>query len=337
MFYHRRLINHFLCINTWIAQHDAQAHLDMRTFRLQLKAHGQTWLLYPQFLLETAHAIAYSRMLTPQVNGFIGWMPYMAKRWPAATHKLFFKRYMEQHGKRTPRYWLEPEENLQNVLIKPAAGSFGLGQRGPFGHIDPSVPAHHLNDDEFYEAFHHGAILKAWYWNDRPLCIELRHPPRVRGDGIQPLWALMCAHFAPGERALRHLERRRAQLNDLLALQGMQWDSVPKAMQTVQVDYLYGSPLFTDYPDNTNQLGVLRNTPLGREISACGPIFWKAIPPEIRQDTLYAVDGVICGEQALPDSDANAIRWLEMNCNPMFPPDGYAAMLDALILERHHA
>lgn len=337
MFFHRRLLNHFLCINAWIAQHDAQAHMDMRTFQLTLQAHGRRWMMYPQFLHESAQGIAYSRLPTAQVNGFIGWVPYVSKRWPAATHKLVFKRHMDAHGKRTPRYWLAADEALERVLIKPSVGSFGGGQRGPFNAIDIAQQAHRLKEGEFYEAFHVGTILKVWYWNAQAICIELREPPQVQGDGERSVWDLMLQQFAPDTRALRRINARRDALAALLDLQAMQWTSVPAVAQTVQVDYLYGSPLFTDDPANQNQLERLRHTPLGREIAACGHIFQQAIPPEIRDDTLYAVDGVICGAQAPHEGDANTIRWLEMNCNPMFPPDGYAAMLDALILERHHA
>lgn len=323
MFYHRRLINHFLHINQWLAQNNGQADLNMRTFQVRLTAFEKEIVLEPQFLLEKGATIAYTAALSPDVNGFIGWLPYRNKRWPLAINKILFKQYVEQSGKRTPQYWLTSERLPENALIKPAIGSFGNGQRGPFRVINPLNSSHELAPGEYYEKFRTGSILKAWYWNEAPICIELRQPLFVEGDGEKTVAALVTDRYQPSGKALERYEARKDRLAALLAYQSTSWEAVPAEGTRVLVDYLYGSSLYPELSHNVNQLNAVNNTPLGQELQDCGRIFYRAIPEEIRTNTAYAMDGII-------DDATGEVRWLEMNSNPMFPPDAYATILDSL-------
>lgn len=326
MFYHRRLINHFLHINHWIAKNDARADLDMRTFQIKLSAYGKTQLLEPQFLVERGATIAYAPALTPDVNGFIGWLPYRNKQWPLAINKILFKRHIEQDGKKTPQYWLSHESSPEGVLIKPAVGSFGNGQRGPFRSIDKSMPAHMLRNGEFYEKFRTGSILKVWYWNERPICVEIREPLCVEGDGKRNVMELVNSTYPVGGKAWQRYQARRNALSALLAYQETSWDTIPPPGVRVMIDYLYGSSLYPDISGNANRLETIKDSPLERELLECGPIFYRAIPEDIRANTAFAVDGII-------DDASGEVRWLEMNSNPMFPPDAYDKVLDSLCKE----
>lgn len=326
MFYHRRLINHFLHVNQWLAQHDGQADLNMRTFQVTLSAYGRKYVLEPQFLLERGATIAYSPALTPDVNGFIGWLPYRNKRWQLAINKILFKQYVERHGKRTPQYWLSAESAPENALIKPAVGSFGNGQRGPFKSIHSGEPSQALGPGEFYEKFRTGSILKVWYWNDRPVCVEIRPALSVTGDGKATLLELIKQTYPVDDRAWARYDARRDALSALLAYQDVTWDTVLSAGTRLLVDYLYGSTLHPELSRNVNQLSAIKDSPLERELLECGPIFWNAIPEDIRKNTAYAVDGIV-------DEASGEVRWLEMNSNPMFPPDAYSKVLDSLFKE----
>ncbi|WP_454056447.1 hypothetical protein [Cupriavidus sp. Marseille-Q8015] len=326
MFYHRRLLNHFMHINEWLAKNNATADLDMRTFEVRVSANARQIRLYPQFLFETEQSLAYTHALTPNVNGFIGWLPYRARRWPMSTNKLLFKRHIERAGKRTPQFWLRAEDGPTDVIIKPAVGSFGSGQRGPFRTIDPSNPDHALRTDgEFYERFRTGTVLKAWYWNERPICVELRPMLEITGDGVATIEALVPQTYPLEGRAAQRFAERREAITTLLAFQGRAWSDVLPSGETIQIDYLYGSSLYRDIDGNANQLEAIRGTALEDELNSCGPIFYETIPEEFRRNTAYAVDGIV--------GSAGDVRWLEINSNPMFPADGYAVVLDSIFKE----
>lgn len=326
MFYHRRLLNHFLHINEWLAKQDAQADLNMRTFQVTVRQQDRHVVLEPQFLFEKDDILAYAPRLTPNVSGFIGWLPYRNKRWPLAQDKLLFKQYVEMAGKRTPQYWLNGDILPTDVLIKPAAGSFGAGQRGPFRTIDPSKEEQRLGKGEFYERFTFGRILKAWYWNDTPICLELRDLLMIEGDGRQSVEELIRNRYAGAGNAWRRYKQRRAAIEALLAFQGATWVTVLPAGRRLAIDYLYGSSLYPDLNDNANQLSRLVGTALHAELLDCGPVFYRAIPEDIRANTMFVVDGIV-------DDATGQISWLEMNSNPMLPPDGYAPILHTLFKE----
>lgn len=321
MFYHRRLINHFLHINEILAKFDAAAFLDMRTFVLQVKFQEHSESFYPQFLIETEQQIAYAHGLGANVTGFIGWVPYRSKRWPIALDKLAFKRYISHHGKRTPEYWLDVSSKPENFIIKHKGGSFGKGLRGPFKTVNR--PETQLAEGEYYERFRRGKILKVWYWNELPICLEVREPPLVVGDGKTSLFELILSSYKLSGKALKRYEERKSDLLPLIKFQNeaADWNFVLLQGEKLQVDYLYGSSLYPDEPENKNQLNNLKGV-LDNYLNECGLIFYQSIPEDIRKNTLYAVDGILSGD--------NEIRWLEMNCNPMCPPDAYAFMLSSI-------
>jgi len=98
-------------------------------------------------------------------------------------------------------------------------------------------------------------------------------------------------------------------------------DDRPEAGSNYTIDFLYGrrygSPLNRDTKQLDKCSGLLR-----QQLEEAGQKFWNAIPEEIRNGTLYSVDGVI--------TEDDQILWLEMNSNPMFPVSGYSTMLDWL-------
>jgi len=176
MFFHRRLMNHFRYFRQWSNQHQAQVYLDMRTFRVGVEWRQQQVIFVPQFYLEGQKQDSYGLELTPEVTGFIGWLPYFNKCWPHALDKILFKQFVQAQGLRTPEFWISSENGtVTDVLIKPAKGSFGQGLRGPFRVVGNGTSTRtQLAEHEFYERFCPGRILKAWYWNEQPVCVEIR-------------------------------------------------------------------------------------------------------------------------------------------------------------------
>ncbi|MCA3176101.1 MAG: hypothetical protein ING36_11290 [Burkholderiales bacterium] len=296
----------------------------MRTFRVGVEWRQQQVIFVPQFYLEGQKQDSYGLELTPEVTGFIGWLPYFNKRWPHALDKILFKQFVQAQGLRTPEFWLSSESGtVTDVLIKPAKGSFGRGLRGPFRVAGSDASARtQLAEHEFYERFFPGRILKVWYWNEQPVCVEIRPALKVKGDGRQSVWNLVQQTFPISERAWSRFLKRQDSLSDLLAFQGFTWSSVLAAETEVQVDFLYGSSLYAELNDNQNCLQALTGSLLDQQIRAGGAVFCGVIPQEMRAQTLYTVDGML--------DDHDNIAWLEMNCNPVLPPDAYPIILNSV-------
>ncbi|MES2538675.1 MAG: hypothetical protein V4632_22685 [Pseudomonadota bacterium] len=326
MLFHLRPLVHFQYIQQWVAQNKGRARLDMLSFGLEVIAHNRIFRLTPQFIYKVNGKLRYRPDLSPDVTGFIGWLPYFNKQWEEATDKIAFKKTLSSIGRKTPAWHTDMQELPVNVLVKESRGSFGEGLRGPYRQIDPAVEAHQLAEGEFYEQFVPGKILKVWYWNGELICLELREPLCVRGDGSSTVLDLCHSTFQidSGARKQEFADRKK-HLHDLLAYQDAGWDTVLSPGAMLQIDYLYGSCMYMPEFENVNQLRNIRSSPLEKELLECGPLFWRTIPEAIRKNSLFSVDAVI--------DDKATVWWLEINCNPMFPPDAYPRMLDCLFKE----
>ena len=326
MRFHLGLMWHFQLLQDWVARHNGRATLNILDFRLEIAIQDRVLHFFPRFIAKNQGRIVYTRILAPQVQGFIGWLPYEEKIWVEAQDKLEFKRLLLRHNERTPEFWLNTDKPVNDVLIKPAKGSFGMGQRGPFRKIDPDNESHKLKPGEFYERFIPGQILKVWYWNAEPFCVDLRKRLTVTGDGYRSVATLVNETFLRNE-GLRSewFETTKPQLNALLAYQDANWETVLSPGVVIQVDYAFGSSLYVESADlakNFNRLNEIRGTPLGQKLMTSGTFFQNIIPEAIRNDSVFAVDGMV-------DSNGD-LWWLEMNCAPAFPPDGYPTMLGSL-------
>ena len=301
------------------AAHKLGAHGEFRLgdMRALLRVGDQQAEFLAQYLVRRPdRTLTYSMQFGDDAEGFIGWLPYFNKRWVEAYDKLAFKHFCTRHGLPVPA-WSEgriaPE--LGDFVIKSARGSsFGQRMRGPFAAGEAASPthAHTLAEGEYADRFIPGRIGKAWFWNDQLVTLALREPGSVVGDGHATLAQLV------------RRQRRSADLTvltDFFRYRGLAWDQVPAADETVTVDYKYGSP-FERYDDaSPDRLAELRGTPLVARLSGWAPLFWHCVPQSIREGTLYTVDFI--------DSDTEGLRLLEMNCNPMVPPEAYERILGA--------
>lgn len=325
MLFHSRPIHHFIYVQEWAQKHQAKVQLDLSNFQLSVMLRNRYYDFFPQFVQRLDGRLSYSKTLNWQSTGFIGWLPYSLKQWPEAVSKLEFKASMQRMGQRIPQYWTADNGALKNVIIKANRGSFGVGIRGPYQTIGASNPVHQLVEAEFYEQFIVGNIIKAWFWNDSPICLEKRLTPVVEGNGVLTIRQLVIDTFnVKSPERLRAFNAQQGRMLDTLSFQALTWEDILPAGQKAYVDFLYGSCLFpdNDFTENKNLLhqGVDEN--FERSLKHLGNMLWSIIPKNTRNGVLYAVDGVL-------DMDGNC-WWLEMNCNPMFPPDAYETMLNDL-------
>lgn len=299
----------------------AEGEFRLGDLRALLRAGDRQVEFLAQYLVRRPdRTLTYAMQFGDDAEGFIGWLPYFNKRWVEAYDKLAFKQFCARHGLPVPAWSVgrvAPE--LGDFVIKSARGSsFGQRMRGPFAageaasSIQAATPTHTLAEGEYADQFIPGRIGKAWFWNDQLVTLALREPGSVVGDGHATLAQLV------------RRQRRSADLTvrtDFFRYRGLDWDQVPAAGETVTVDYKYGSP-FERYDDaSPDRLAELRGTPLVAWLSGWAPLFWQCVPQSIREGTLYTVDFI--------DSDTQGIRLLEMNCNPMVPPEAYELILGA--------
>ena len=266
-----------------------------------------------QYLVRnTDGSLTYSMQFQDNALGFIGWLPYFNKRWVEAYDKLAFKKRCDRLKLPTPAWSvgrIAPE--LGDFVIKSARGSsFGQRMRGPFAAVDAT--SHELRDGEYADQFIPGQIGKAWFWNDRVVAIGLRKPANVTGDGVATLAELVRRARWSADVTL---------VSDFFRYRRIHWAQVPARGETVTLDYKYGSPYEHYAYASTNRIKELEGTPLVEQLNAWGPLFWGFVPQNIREGTLYTVDFVL--------SDSAGIRLLEMNCNPMVPPEVYEIILTA--------
>jgi hypothetical protein len=315
--YKQSLFFHAKALHGFLPRFQAKANMNLGTFRLEVKARGRYYWMTPQFLYRGAGGMRYAPQIAGDAVGFVGWLPYFNKRWPIAVAKLPFKQFCDERGLATPRYWTAGSEPGADFIIKHPSSSFGRGIRGPFKTKAQSGEDAGRHEHEYCEQFIEGRIAKIWYWNDRPVCLELKSMPRVTGDGVRTLFELIAAR-APHPSA----PPERSQFAALARYQELALDAVLPAGQTALADFLYNSPLFPLSAQNSNVLTDYAGTAIGKQLAQSGPVFWSGIPEDLRAGTLYSVDAIV--------DDHDRVWFLEMNCNPMVHPDCYFAMLESM-------
>src|SRR5262245_23538366 len=99
-------------------------------------------------------------------------------------------------------------------------------------------------------------------------------------------------------------------------------DSVIPSGQQVLADFTYGSGLHPYSRKNSNVMAQYEGTRVAQQLDTDGRVFWQGIPADIRNNTLFTVDGIIDGEERV---------WLlEANCNPAAHPDLYPSVFESL-------
>lgn len=319
-FYQTNLLHHFKHVQAWVSEHQATASVTMPDGVLRVQCGNRTFDFQPQFraLGQDNKPIIWFE-LTPSATGFFGWLPYFNKQWDVARSKLAFKKFASELGLRTTAISHLRNDELQEVLIKRDVSSFSEGIRGPYrlDSVDPAITQ--LGEGEFYEQFINGKILKAQYWNGRPVAVELYEPACVRGDGRRTIRELVADKPRITPRPVNE-----AIVQAMVEFMGHTLEDVPLPLERVRVDYRYGSALFDIALHNTNTLATL-DPIIGDQIALAGPLLELAIPEPIRKNTVFSADAMV--------DDAGNVWFLEMNCNPHLHPDIYPAMLDSLFAD----
>jgi hypothetical protein len=316
--YRLGFLSHVRAANEAAAALGLHAAVELGDYTLGVSGNGRSFRFYAQFLHERhGSGLAYSPQAADSVVGFLGWLPYFNKRWPIATDKPAFKEYCRANGLRVPATLSSPGDDLRDFVVKLPLSSFGAGLRGPFASRQAAESAGALTPGAFCEAFVRGRIVKAFYWNERLVCVEILDMPTVTGDGVSALRKLLERKL--GSRSAAGVWPLFA---EIAAYSGLTLDTIPSKGRQVLADYRFSSRLMPWNPGNTNVLADIKDSPLARRLADCGRPLWLGIPEPLREGTLFSVDAIA--------DDQDQLWFLEMNCNPVCHPDVYPAMLEWL-------
>lgn len=323
-------LKHFLAINAWLSTHGGQATLDLPTFHLEIKARHRYYTLFPQFVANVDGKLAYVPHLTPDVFGFIGWLPYRALRWPLSSDKLLFKRLAQRVGLRVPALGTVGEISFDHV-VKRSAGSFGTDVSGPFrrGTLPRDQERHAAAGEKsdaagevFVEEFIKGRNLKVWFWGAQAFHAHLHDYPLVTGDGSSTVEQLAADRLKSVHIAIETYKERQSIMQALL-YQGLEAGDILPPGETCWLDFRYGRR-FCAFEANERADNALPrvNAPIRTQIDKLGSAMGAELGRLFRAPVLFAADGVV--------DDRDAVWWLEVNSNPILVPSGYAHVLGTL-------
>jgi len=321
-------LNHMRAVKTWADAEDADTRLDLRNWELEVRCRNRYFYFSPRFLARREGRIFHTQELVEAATGFIGWLPYGLLRYDLSDDKLVFKAFAAAAGLQVPAQW-EAETPQGDYILKRSVGSFGYEITGPYraGRAPARSPPEHQVGTQpqgclFAEQFIAGDALKAWFWGRQPFFAHRQAPPQVAGDGLSTLRTLVARRLGLPEADLSRAPEF-AHLQDALAYQDLALADVLAAGRRAWLDFRYGRTYESEelVSRSDNQLEDL---PAGAraDLDRIGAVLGAELQKRFSVPVLFAVDGVVDAE--------GTVWWLEVNSNPMLPPDGYASIFATL-------
>ena len=321
-------LNHMRAVKAWADSCGASANLDLRTFNLEVKTRNRYYTLKPRFLVDTDGKMAYSTRLVKDVTGFIGWLPYDVLQWALSLDKLLFKTFLEKAGFRSPATWASEAEVNHPFLVKQSSGSFGYRIGGPYrnaGEVKPFLEPGGPNPaagQYFAEQFVVGTNLKVWFWGAKAVYAHVHPYPTIVGDGVSTVQSLLEARFVRLGRQAGD-QPDSANILSSLAFQQVELGDIPKAGQELWFDFRYGRQYAPASSSNETDSDLDKIKPaVMAQVEALGVKLGEECLGRFKAPVLYSVDAVV--------DDAGDVWWLEVNSNPVLPPDAYPAVFRSL-------
>lgn len=321
-------LNHMRAVKAWTDANDARVSLDLRNWELEVRCRNRYFRFHPRFRAGDGGRVFYTHELGENANGFIGWLPYRPVRYDLSDDKLAFKSFAAGAGLRVPAQWpvVAPEGDY---ILKRSAGSFGGEIAGPYraGHAAGREPAHQTGPEGprgelFAEQFIAGDALKVWFWGDQAFFAHRQRWPRVQGEGQSTLRALIAGRTARPPDEVERLPEV-AVLQAALEYQGWRLSDVLPQGQSAWLDFRYDQTYTVDqYKVRSDS--ELEALPVGArtDIDRAGAALARELQQRFPAPVLFALDGVL--------DEEGSIWWLEVNSNPVLPPDGYARIFSTL-------
>jgi hypothetical protein len=310
-------LSHFKELQAALKKIDgAEAYLNVATFVVEVRLGSRVYKLLPMFLLIQGGRAMFTTRPSPNDLMFAGWRPYFNRPIPEIGKKKSFKAFLQKHELRHPASSNDAPRQF-DFLVKRDISSFGMDIRGPF-RAGTEVTLD-TNVGEFYEQFVPGEILKIWFHNADPVCLEIRPMPTVTGDGSSTIRELAAARI-PSRRRTLDFSVAWSVVEQVVAYRGRTLETVLEKGERQMIDYSYSSP-FMGSDDNIDVLTPLKEK--GAEpLPMLGQSIWSNLPESWHTTAVYAVD-------AIRDADGR-LYFLEVNFNPLVHPAVYPAMISVL-------
>ncbi len=316
-------LNHFRAVKSWADSCNAQVSLDIKNFELEVRFRNRYYTLKPRFVTGFRGRLSYAITLVKEATGFIGWLPYEFLDWDFAKDKLLFKKFLDDSKIKTPEIWSNGNEINGSFLRKGSLGSFGYQISGPYRKFEELPPTDTTSKGplanrpsvDFFEKFVLGTNLKVWFWGAQAIYAHVHPYPTVIGDGISTLRALIDARLGAVD-AVYTGEGDQENLAASLKFQGVQLSEVLDAGGEVWLDFRYGrryEPAVATAESDSDLAKV--NSQIREQIDQAGSKVGAEVMRRFKAPVLYSLDGVV-------DVDGT-VWWLEVNSNPMLPPEGY--------------
>ena len=321
-------LNHMRAVKAWTDANAATANLDLANWELEVRCRNRYFRLHPRFRGRNAGRVFYTHELGEHAVGFIGWLPYRQVRYDLSDDKLVFKSFAAGAGLRVPARW-PAEAPEADYILKRSVGSFGYEIAGPYRAGDAAAykPAGQRGPEGplgevFAEQFIAGDAVKVWFWGDRAFFAHRQRWPRVDGDGRTTLRALIAERAGCAPDAVERLPEVRV-LQDALAYQGVNLFTVLEQGQSAWLDFRYDQTYTAD-KFNAHSDSQLEELPASAraDIDRIGAVLAQELQQRFSAPVLFAVDGVL--------DEKGSMWWLEVNSNPVLPPDGYAQIFTTL-------
>lgn len=328
MAYITTTLNHMRAVKAWTDANDADVHLDLRNWELEVRCRNRYFRLHPRFRARQGERVLYANELGEHANGFIGWLPYRQVRYDLSDDKLVFKSFAAGAGLRVPARW-PADAPEADYILKRSAGSFGYEIAGPYraGRAPARLPAEQVGPEGprgelFAEQFIAGDALKVWFWGDQAFFAHCQRWPRVHGDGASTLRVLVARRTGCPVDDVEH-SPDSAVLEAALEFQGFDLQHVLPQDQSAWLDFRYDRTYTADEyrAQSDSQLEALPASARA-DIDRMGAALARELQQRFPVPVLFAVDGVL--------DEKGAVWWLEVNSNPVLPPDGYGSIFTTL-------
>lgn len=310
-------VTHFRELSAAAKNLGLHAQIQFDSLRVEVAGSDRYFELEPEFAIMDPRGFReFSHELPLQSRAFTGWRCGSKKTCEVSLDKNAFLAFCARNQVRTPRIYARASDVTSAVVVKQVRpGKRGI-IRGPFAR--DAIPAECLQppNEVILQEFVPGQVLEAWYWNGQLFVVQILNRPSVVGDGVSPIRDLIACN------SLHPDWIDWAAAEDALRFQGETIDTVLPSGKELAVDIRFNTAVQMPAFGPENALNTIVGTPVHEQLLHAGPVFFNALPADIRPHTQFVLGAIIDSQQRLWFTD--------MVTDLRIHPDVYDLMLRGL-------